>query len=77
MGVPRKDLPHWDDLQIMAAKMATKPLLDDAAVGTVAHRSADRHRSSNTNGAATTLATVDFMGRSLGASTTPVTAAGW
>lgn len=34
MGVPRKDLPHWDDLQIMAAQMATKPLLDDAEVGT-------------------------------------------
>lgn len=34
MGVPRKDLPHWDDLQIMAAQMASKPLLDDAAVGT-------------------------------------------
>jgi len=34
MGVPRKDLPHWDDIQIMAAQMATKPLLDDAPVGT-------------------------------------------
>ncbi|MFP5452079.1 MAG: glutamate synthase-related protein [Thermoleophilia bacterium] len=34
MGVPRKDLPHWDDLQIMVAQMATKPLLDDAEVGT-------------------------------------------
>ncbi len=34
MGVPRKDLPHWDDLQIMAAQMATKPLLDDVEVGT-------------------------------------------
>ena len=34
MGVPRKDLPHWDDLQIMAAQMATQPLLDDVAVGT-------------------------------------------
>ena len=34
MGVPRKDLPHWDDLQIMAAQMATKPLLDDAEVAT-------------------------------------------
>ncbi len=34
MGVPRKDLPHWDDLQIMAAQMATKPLLDEAEVGT-------------------------------------------
>ena len=34
MGVPRKDLPHWDDIQIMAAQMATKPLLDDISVGT-------------------------------------------
>ncbi len=34
MGVPRKDLPHWDDLQIMAAQMATKPLLDEVEVGT-------------------------------------------
>ena len=34
MGVPRKDLPHWDDLQILAAQMATKPLLDDHPVGT-------------------------------------------
>jgi len=34
MGVPRKDLPHWDDLQIMAAQMATKPLLDEVPVGT-------------------------------------------
>ncbi len=34
MGVPRRDLPHWDDLQIMAAQMATKPLLDDVPVGT-------------------------------------------
>ncbi len=34
MGVPRKDLPHWDDLQIMAAQMANKPLLDDAEVAT-------------------------------------------
>ncbi len=34
MGVPRKDLPHWDDLQIMAAQMATQPLLDDVEVGT-------------------------------------------
>lgn len=34
MGVPRKDLPHWDDIQIMAAQMATKPLLDEAHVGT-------------------------------------------
>lgn len=34
MGVPRKDLPHWDDIQIMAAQMATKPLFDDQEVGT-------------------------------------------
>lgn len=34
MGVPREDLPSWDDLQIMVAQMATKPLLDDAEVGT-------------------------------------------
>ena len=34
MGVPRKDLPHWDDIQILAAQMARKPLLDDVAVGT-------------------------------------------
>ena len=34
MGVPRKDLPHWDDIQIMAAQMARKPLLDEASVGT-------------------------------------------
>jgi glutamate synthase domain-containing protein 2/CDGSH-type Zn-finger protein len=34
MGVPRNELPHWDDLQIMAAQMATKPLLEDVAVGT-------------------------------------------
>lgn len=34
MGVPRNELPHWDDLQIMAAQMATKPLLEEAAVST-------------------------------------------
>ena len=34
MGVPRNELPHWDDLQIMAAQMATKPLLEDTTVGT-------------------------------------------
>ncbi len=34
MGVPRYKLPHWDDLQIMAAQMATKPLLEDATVAT-------------------------------------------
>ncbi len=34
MGIPRYQLPHWDDLQIMAAQMATKPLLENVAVGT-------------------------------------------
>ena len=34
MGVPRKDLPHWDDIQILPAQMAQKPLLDDQHVGT-------------------------------------------
>jgi len=34
MGVPRKDLPHWDDIQVLPAQMARKPLLDDAQVAT-------------------------------------------
>ncbi|ANO34215.1 glutamate synthase [Vibrio breoganii] len=34
MGVPRHLLPHWDDLQIMVAQMATKPLMEDVPVGT-------------------------------------------
>lgn len=34
MGVPRNELPHWDDLQIMAAQMATKPLMEEQEVST-------------------------------------------
>lgn len=34
MCVPRKDLPHWDDIQILPAQMAQKPFLDDHAVST-------------------------------------------
>jgi len=34
MGVPRGQLPHWDDIQILVAQMATKPLMEDQAVGT-------------------------------------------
>lgn len=34
MGVPRKDLPHWDDIQILPAQLARKPLLDDVPVAT-------------------------------------------
>lgn len=34
MGVPRHELPHWDDLQIMVAQMATKPLMEDHHVTT-------------------------------------------
>ncbi len=34
MGVPRKDLPHWDEIQILPAQMARKPLLDEVPVAT-------------------------------------------
>ncbi len=34
MGVPRKDLPHWDDIQVLPGQFSVKPLLDDAEVGT-------------------------------------------
>lgn len=34
MGVPRNDLPTWDDIQILPAQFARKPLMDDADVGT-------------------------------------------
>jgi len=34
MGVPRHKLPHWDDIQIMTAQMASKPLLEDVPVST-------------------------------------------
>nr|WP_010133555.1 glutamate synthase-related protein [Microbulbifer agarilyticus] len=34
MGIPRHQLPHWDDIQMLAAQMATKPLQEDATVGT-------------------------------------------
>ena len=34
MGVPRDDLPTWDDIQILTAQLARPPLLEDAPVGT-------------------------------------------
>ena len=34
MGVPRTELPRWDDIQILTAQMAKKPLLDDVPVAT-------------------------------------------
>ena len=34
MGVSRLELPSWDDLQIVTAQLARKPLLDDVAVDT-------------------------------------------
>ena len=34
MGVPLTELPLWDDLQILTAQAATKPLLDEAEVRT-------------------------------------------
>ena len=34
MGVPRSELPDWDDIQIITGQLATPPLLEDEAVGT-------------------------------------------
>ena len=34
MGVPRTELPSWDDIQIVTAQLATRPLADDATVAT-------------------------------------------
>ena len=34
MGVPRNELPDWNDIQIMTAQMARKPLQEEVAVGT-------------------------------------------
>ncbi len=34
MGVPIPDLPQWKDIQILAAQMAKKPLMEDVPVGT-------------------------------------------
>ena len=34
MGVPRSDLPDWNDIQILPAQFARKPLMDDAGVAT-------------------------------------------
>ncbi|PHS27857.1 MAG: glutamate synthase [Robiginitomaculum sp.] len=34
MGVPRSELPSWDDIQILTAQLARMPLLDDDSVGT-------------------------------------------
>jgi methylamine---glutamate N-methyltransferase subunit C len=34
MGVPRKELPSWDDLQVLTAQLATAPLLEHEEVGT-------------------------------------------
>ncbi len=34
MGVPRQELPEWEDIQFVTAQLATMPLLDDEPVGT-------------------------------------------
>lgn len=34
MGVPRHELPHWDDIQMMVAQMAIKPLMEEVKVST-------------------------------------------
>ncbi|MBT4935123.1 MAG: glutamate synthase [Rhodospirillaceae bacterium] len=33
MGVPRPELPDWNDIQILPAQFARKPLMDDVEVG--------------------------------------------
>lgn len=34
MGVPRHQLPNWDDIQFIVAQLATKPLMEEDPVGT-------------------------------------------
>lgn len=34
MGVPGPELPRWKDIQMLAAQLATKPLMEDVPVGT-------------------------------------------
>ena len=34
MGVPRQEIPCWDDIQFVTAQLARLPLLDDVPVGT-------------------------------------------
>jgi len=34
MGVPRTELPQWDEIQILTAQFATRPLMEDVEVGT-------------------------------------------
>ena len=34
MGVPRRELPDWDDIQILTAQLQRAPLLEEAEVGT-------------------------------------------
>lgn len=34
MGVPRKDLPSWDDIQFITAQLAKTPLLDNVSIET-------------------------------------------
>lgn len=33
MGVPGPELPNWKDIQLLAAQLATKPLMEDVPVG--------------------------------------------
>ncbi len=34
MGVPRAELPSWDDIQLLTAQFATKPLMEDVTIDT-------------------------------------------
>ncbi len=44
MGVPRDELPSWDDIQFLTAQLSRRPLLDDEAVSTGVTISATAHR---------------------------------
>lgn len=44
MGVPLTELPRWDDIQILTAQLAKRPLLDDVPVGTELIIGPDAHQ---------------------------------
>ncbi|MCP3853753.1 MAG: Rieske 2Fe-2S domain-containing protein [Actinomycetia bacterium] len=44
MGVPRHQLPSWDDIQFVTAQLARKPQLDDVAVATATTIGANARR---------------------------------
>ena len=48
MGVPRDDLPKWDQIQLLTAQLHKLPLLDDDPVGTTRENPPSRRRVSRT-----------------------------